>query len=809
MRCLPRQPTRSINNIEMTFLRFPKTWGEVALHSPQFIFPLFGMCVLLIVEWLLETRLNSTVNGTHFAAGDGRMAEAVVRTGYQFAAFLHLTNLNPLQGFGSQLLPMNVWINPVHWPLAFLDGKLATDIAGLVALACFAAACYFMARCFDLPPLPSIIAAQLSMCWFGPLGPLLTFTASFVLLTGMAVVYAPYIAALGLLARLGPGRIRAFVWYTGAITALIFYSLCCDPLWSMVGATSWAVPFAVVAISPLRIKAILIRCAALGVTLALLLVSGALLYVYTLTQYNSRVFFPALMDRPFAPSYVSILLTSTNGKYFYGLCLLGWIAGLVSAVGRVRVLVVAGSAAFVFFVFYVLAYTLLDVRWWLPLPFYVEHSLAPLLMVSAFAGLWSAAQSISTAKSILARIRPSIGTIPRSAINVRVLAVRTWILFLVGSAGKSIITRIRVPLGMTQLGATKVGQRLAARRWILFVAGLLAVALVPLGGMAYSFERAKIVLARYYSTPWANEPELVGYLLQSTGLSVGQTYRGSSLEFTGNIVSTANLWKQGVPTLSEYSQLVTPQAFYLQTALLGSTPGLNGFGYGLVIVPGVNIDLMFKTLRALGVRHILSPSPLVEADKRQVPSVRVPRRPHDALPGAEPGIWHIYELPDPNMGNYSPTEIVVLDSAPEIIAILGAEDFDFRRRVVLSSGGWNLVPARDMRLTVNRGGGFHVSGKSDGMSLIILPQQFSHCMKASDSHVRIVRADLLWMGMIFSGSVDADISFGYGMFSPGCRRADIADMKRLGIVLPEPPPTGRQGIKEKFEASVNAFKAVW
>src|SRR6266704_2860408 len=144
-------------------LRFPETWAEVALHPPQFILAICGMCVLLIVEWLLETRLNTTMNGTHFAAGDGRMAEAVVRTGYQFAAFPFLTNLNPLQGFGSQLLPTNVWINPIHWPLAVLDGKLATDIAGLVALTCVAAACYVMARCFDLSLLPSIIAAQLSL----------------------------------------------------------------------------------------------------------------------------------------------------------------------------------------------------------------------------------------------------------------------------------------------------------------------------------------------------------------------------------------------------------------------------------------------------------------------------------------------------------------------------------------------------------------------------------------------------------------------------------------------------------------------
>ena len=754
----------------MKLLRFPTTWAELALRPPEFILVIFGMCVLLIVEWLLETRLATTINGSHFVNSDGRMADAVVRTGYQFAGFLKLTNLNPVQGFGSQLLPINIWINPVHWPLAFIDDdKLATDIAGLVGLTCVAAACYFMARCFDLSPLSSIISAQLSLVLFGPLGPLLALTASFVLLTGMAAVYAPYIAALGLLARLDPGRVGDFVWYTAGITALIFYSLCCDSLWSVVGATSWVVPFAVVALSPLRLKAILIRCAALGLTLALLLVSGALLYVYTLTQYTSRVFFPARMERPFAPGYASMLFTSPNGKYLYGLCLLGWVVGLASAAGRVRVLVVAGSAAFAFFVLYLLAYMVLDVTWWLPLPLYVEHSLAPLFMVSAFAGLWSGGQLIVTRIRVPSVTIPSL-TIPSRAINAR---------------------------------------RLAPRSWILFLAGLAALLLVPLAGMAYSFERAKIVLARYYTTPWVNEPELVDYLVHSTGLSVGQTYRGSSLGLTVDTESLANLWKRGVPTLDEYSQLVTPQAFYLQAALLGSPPDLNGFGLGVRIAPDVNIELIFKTLQALGVRYIFNPSPLAEADQRQVPSAQVPRRPHNALPRDEPGIWHIYELPSPNIGNYSPTEVVVADWARDILAILGTKDFDFRRRVVLPSGSPSLVPARVTRLTINRGGGFHVFGKSDGVSLILLPQQFSHCMKASDSNVRIVRADLLWTGVIFSGTVDTDISFDYGMFSPGCRRADIADLTRLGIAVPVPPATGRQGVTEKFQVTIDAIKSVW
>jgi hypothetical protein len=124
----------------MKNLRLRGMW--VKLGQPQFGIVALGVCALLLVEWMLETRLVTTANGTHFATADGKMAEAVVRTAYRFADWFNVTNLNPLQGVGSQLLPLNVWVSPVHWPLAFFDGKLATDIAGLVALASIAGSCY-------------------------------------------------------------------------------------------------------------------------------------------------------------------------------------------------------------------------------------------------------------------------------------------------------------------------------------------------------------------------------------------------------------------------------------------------------------------------------------------------------------------------------------------------------------------------------------------------------------------------------------------------------------------------------------------
>jgi len=721
----------------MKNLRFSVIGGKLTPVLPQFGIVAFGLCALLLVEWMLETRLITTANGTYFATNDGKMAEAVVRTAYRFAAWFNVTNLNPLQGVGSQLLPLNVWANPVYWPLAFFDGKLATDIAGLVVLICIAASCYVMARCFDLPPLPSVIAAQLCLVWFGPIAPLLGFTAHFVLLPGLAAVYAPYMLTLGLLTRLEPGSVRNFLLIAAAIAALIFYSLYCDPLWSVVSAISWAVPLAVVAFSPLRIKAVVLRCAALAVTLALLALSGPLLYAYTLTQSTARVYFSVASERSFSIAFGSILFISPNAKYFYGLCIVGWAIGLIVARGRVRVLVAAGAAAFGYYLLYMMAFVLLEANWWLPLPWNIEHSLAYLFIASAVAGYWSAVRSIAA--------------------------------FARSSAGLA-------PLG----GA--IVWRAAWRAWLGFLAGLVAVALVPVGGLLFALERSKSVPADAYTMPWSDEPELVEYLSDHIGLGVGKPYRGSSTFLPGNVlddISISNLWKEGIPTANEYSQLVTPQVLYLNAALFQKEVSTDLNHFTPWVGSGDAYPLLFKTFQALGVRYIIGYDPFDEAEKGGFRSLTFPRR----QPTVAPGRWLIYELPDPNVGNYSPTRVVTADSAAEILMHLRDTNFDFRRDVVLSSGE-SLVPARDMRLTMNRGGGFHISGHSDGTSLVILPQQFTNCLKTSDSRVRIVRANLMWTGVIFSGDIDTDIWFGYGMFSPGCRRDDLADMRRLGLVLP-------------------------
>jgi hypothetical protein len=96
----------------------------------------------------------------------------------------------------------------------------------------------------------------------------------------------------------------------------------------------------------------------------------------------------------------------------------------------------------------------------------------------------------------------------------------------------------------------------------------------------------------------------------------------------------------------------------------------------------------------------------------------------------------------------------------------------------------------------------------------VLPQQFSNCLRARDERVRIVRADLLMTGVIFSGEVDTDILFEYGIFTPGCRRADLADMRRLQVNIPSRMPhladdhlfADWNGIVAKLKAAAKALK---
>jgi hypothetical protein len=718
-----------------------------ALALSEIIVAALAIVMLLVAQWMLTV----AIHGSNYYGVDGKMAQATILAALKYSGLFQVNSISPIEGVGSQLLTMNVWANPAYWPFAVLDKEVATDVSALVALGIFMIACYVMMRCFDVPVVPSAIAAQLCILLFAPTLLILRMPTNFCLTPGAAVLYAPFMVALGLLTRLETGSWRHFSLITGAIFLTLLYSIYLDPLWAMVNGISWAVAFGIVTISPFRRKTILLRAVALSCIVAVLVVSGVAEYLYTLSQYTFRVQFPAVSDRPRTLALATAAGYSPNIMPVYGACAVGWLLGLLMGRGRPRVVAAAAAASFCVFVAYSAVYLLLlDAVWVPPIPIYIEHSLFVLYIAGAVAGYWSVLQQTVWLVSRLAA-----AAVRRGAVGNQATAAP--------------------PSQFRQLFGANAWIPRSLSRPVTIGGALLIVSVIPAKVVDYALHDSADK-AEIYNLPWPNEPELMQFFSDNIGALVGEPLRGSVSFFDVKPVThftITNTWAHGLHTIEEYSQLVTPQAIYFLYALLDEnvTGMLNGF----VPYPGPSAQTFWKTLEMFGVRY------RVYANAMDIgyPVFTLPRRP---LEGKE-GLWYVYELPNPNVGDYSPTQIATAQSAAEIIAKIKASDFDFTRQAVLSAPiEAPLVSARDMRLSRIRGG-LHVSGQSDRTSLVVLPLQFSNCLRALDGRVRFVRANLLMAGMIFSGRIDTDIVFDYGLFSPSCRWADLADFKRLAMKI--------------------------
>lgn len=743
-----------------------------------------------------EAMLCSAILGTNYYGVDGKMEQTTALAVFKFGVPFGINNINPNEGVGSQLLPMNAWANPAYWPFALVGPELAADLSAILALGIFALACYLMARCFDVPVLPSILAAQSTIVLFAPAVLIVHLPSLFCLIPGNAVVFAPHMVALGLLGRVAPGPWRNLALATAGITALLFYSLYCEPLWTLVNGISWALPFAIVTFGALRWRTILARGAVLGFFIALLVLSGAAEYLHTLSQYTARVQFPMVLDRVRGPELVSALSYSPNMKTFYFGCMLGWLIGLVALRGRPRVLVAAGFITFIAWVAYSVVYVMILNKPWIPpIPIYGEQCLIPLYLASAIAGYWGALRVTANwafrVRSLGAEGAANLSAehLRRSAFyavqSLRIAAVRDGIPRL--ARVMSPLPRSFSVVGTGSLSLAEPGAQAfcgipgSMLRPIALFLPFALIAIIP--GMLVHFSLTDAApFRRTWYEPWPNEPEVTKLFSDNISQGIGEPFRGSIMLWAPDYLypknlTTVNLWARGIPTVNEYSPLVTPQVLYFAHKLFKQDVRgqLNGFHPFF----GIYSPSYWAALRLFGVRYFMTFAPLAQAVDAGLTLVTLPH----TVVEKEPAVWQIYELAHPNIGDFSPTEIVRADSATETMALLASPNFDFSRQAVIESEiGAPLVPARDMRMLRVRGG-VHVSGKSNGTSLVILPQQFTHCFRARNERVRLVRADLMMTGVIFSRDLDTDILFDYGVFSPGCRRADLADVHRLGMTI--------------------------
>jgi hypothetical protein len=250
--------------------------------------------------------------------------------------------------------------------------------------------------------------------------------------------------------------------------------------------------------------------------------------------------------------------------------------------------------------------------------------------------------------------------------------------------------------------------------------------------------------------------------------------------FLGNDLGEYSLRYYNIPTLDEITHNITPQLYLTVRELLSRPDTAFERHYG-----GTVTRLNEPIMALLGLRYIIADyelpfgtvrfeMPLPEEVKKIFESNRVLKSP-----------VRVYELPNPNLGNYSPKKVVRAKTAKETIAAMSRPDFDGRQTVVTDDASIpnNLVSATGATMTV-RMGGVALSASSAGQSVLVLPVQYSHCWRiVSGNGATLFRANLMQLGVRFSGKLQVELRQIFGPFwQSGCRVEDAADAKRLRMV---------------------------
>jgi hypothetical protein len=247
-------------------------------------------------------------------------------------------------------------------------------------------------------------------------------------------------------------------------------------------------------------------------------------------------------------------------------------------------------------------------------------------------------------------------------------------------------------------------------------------------------------------------------------------YDVMSLFLSGNDHRMYGLWYYGIPTLFETNQFSSP-FFHLVNARLLNAPGARDLRSH-----ETQSIVNDRIMALLGVRYLLSDKLLQQ---------RSPVFSYRLVEGRD---LHVYLIPDANLAGYSVTKVRHAASGQDVIALLADPAFDPRSTAVLTISDElpPLVPVSASSLAIERGG-YRVAVDSPGVSLLVLPIEYSHCLHAnlttSGGFVpRLLRVNLTMTGVLLSGRTWGRLTLRYGPLSSECRIEDWreADALHLG-----------------------------
>jgi hypothetical protein len=320
------------------------------------------------------------------------------------------------------------------------------------------------------------------------------------------------------------------------------------------------------------------------------------------------------------------------------------------------------------------------------------------------------------------------------------------------------------------------------------------VVCVAVAWLAIGIRKAPIAVAFRY--PPAT-PALVQTLKQDIGLPIGGIFKGrfvnlaflnhpairkdgyvtsAALEaagrlagWTGNDMMMPGLVFHQIPYLFGFNRMGSPISLIFFSYLLGDRSLSNRVDFDII----TRVDPRLMAL--LGARYVL-------ADRDLPAPFRIMKR-FDFGIGEN---LQLYALDDFNYGQWSPVRVDTISDYRQELKRLDDPAFNPKMSAIVPTP-WldssDLVPA--IAASIERvSDGLRIRGSSAGKSLLVLPIEFSRCLRIAPESAApptgLGRADFILTGAVFERHADFVLTFKVGIFeNSGCRLADMLETAAL------------------------------
>jgi hypothetical protein len=672
---------------------------------------------------------------------DGEYTRDLTIQFFRFSDSILGLPMAPFEGMGT-LFSFNPMLTPSLIPLPLLGDAAGKWLGFLICVALLFVSTYALGRALGMRQRVSLLAAWLLPPLCVPYQSWINLYLTFNLnpLAGDTIS-----ALLFLLALLARGYTSARpLWPALGVLSIVVWLFVTNPLWlAILLPTALAVSIGIIG-SHVRQRNFIGRTALLALPSIAFVALGGAPYLLGLYEDTAATLFAGELNHGQAFTWrLSTVATAVPlGSAWVGLALIGLALVVFRERGTLRAMALSVLVAIGFLAAYIAAYGT-SPSWALPYPIYFEFALWPFYAllaayavaeIAGFLVAWFCYRHPRSAEPLLRAPLP-----PRQQAGLLILGGA--ILCILLAENPFLIRPNDLILPPTDTAITKALQ-------------------ADSGISPDAPFRGYMATLSGFQGPGGPPTNWLGVLADSNA---------AILNF-GNAHRVPYLWRSNIATIESYAQNVEPAVYGVITRLL-DRPG-DGQVRGVTIVTQTNFALM----ESLGLHFLITDFALPEP-ARLTAKVVTPRMSH-----------FLFELPDPNYANYSPTEVVSAQDANDVLLRISATNFDFRKTVVLDEPlDQAFIPAEHSRAILVPGG-WRIQARSAGVSLLLVPMQFSECLSVTEHDpsggrvISIRRANLTSTALIFEGAIDAELKAHVSPFwKPFCRLHDASEMRAFGL----------------------------